>query len=148
MYLHKIFVTMYSIPYTRDEIDINTNLVANSPKLQSFIHDFTNFLLTKIFCHIFLAFILYFFLSLFSSGGGKGPQIAILHPRQLSVYSITKSPGKNKKSLDNFQITLIYAHKLSRSAFSMWSVGLLSLYFGGKLVKLLADIEHGNYCIL
>ena len=85
---------------------------------------------------------------IFFSGGGKGPQIAILHPRQLSVYSITKSPGKNKKSLDNFQITLIYAHKLSRSAFSMWSVGLLSLYFGGKLVKLLADIEHGNYCIL
>ena len=61
----------------------------------------------------------HYFLSLFFSGGGKGPQIAILHPRQLSVYSITKSPGKNKKSLDNFQITLIYAHKLSRSAFSM-----------------------------
>ena len=89
----------------------------------------------KMFCNIFLAFLLFFFSLFFYSGGGKGPQIAILHPRQLSVYSITKSPGKNKKSLDNFQITLIYAHKLSRSAFSMWSVGLLIFYFGGsKLV--------------
>ena len=58
------------------------------------------------------------------SGGGKGPQIAILHPRQLSVYSITKSTQNEPKSsknsqLDNFQITLIYQHKLSRSAFAM-----------------------------
>ena len=48
--------------------------------------------------------------------------MAILHPRQLTVYAISRSAGKHEKetrNLESYQLNLIYTHKLSRSAFSM-----------------------------
>ena len=57
----------------------------------------------------------------FIFSGGKGPQVAILHPRQLAVYSISRTGtgNSNNKKIDNFQINLVYQHNLSRAAFSM-----------------------------
>ena len=54
--------------------------------------------------------------------GGHGPQIAVLHPRQLSVYSLVKSStASSSKSIEGFQLNLVYQHKLSRAAYSMCS---------------------------
>ena len=55
-------------------------------------------------------------------------QLAVLHPRLLSVYLIQKSqnakqPKDGKESqyngFDNYQLSLVYQHKLSRSAHTM-----------------------------
>ena len=59
-----------------------------------------------------------FFYHYFSSGG-KGPQVALLHPRLLAVYSITRSNSKEKTTLESYQMNLVYQHKLTRSAYSM-----------------------------
>ena len=58
------------------------------------------------------------FLIIFSSGG-KGPQVALLHPRLLAVYAITRSNSKEKTTLESYQMNLVYQHKLTRSAYSM-----------------------------
>ena len=57
------------------------------------------------------------------SSGGRGPQIAVLHPRQLAVYSLVKSTSskESSKGIEGFQMNLIYQHKLSRAAYSMCS---------------------------
>ena len=58
----------------------------------------------------------------FFFSGGHGPQIAVLHPRQLSVYSLVKSStASTSKSIEGFQLNLVYQHKLSRAAYSMCS---------------------------
>ena len=55
----------------------------------------------------------------FIFSGGKGPHIALLHPRQLAVYGVTRSNSKEKTTLESYQLNLVYQHKLSRSAYSM-----------------------------
>ena len=59
------------------------------------------------------------FLIIFFSSGGKGPQVALLHPRLLAVYAITRSNSKEKTTLESYQMNLVYQHKLTRSAYSM-----------------------------
>ena len=56
---------------------------------------------------------------IFFSSGGKGPQVALLHPRLLAVYAITRSNSKEKTTLESYQMNLVYQHKLTRSAYSM-----------------------------
>lgn len=77
----------------------------------------------------------------FIFSASKGPQIAILHPRQLSVYSVTKFTS-DKKTLDSFQLSLVYQHKLNRSAFSM-CVGP----FGGVQGKDFVCVQSVDGCL-
>ena len=63
---------------------------------------------------------------IFFSSGGKGPQVALLHPRLLAVYAITRSNSKEKTTLESYQMNLVYQHKLTRSAYSM-CIGKLAI---------------------
>jgi Bardet-Biedl syndrome 9 protein len=48
----------------------------------------------------------------------NGPQIAVLHPRLLSIYSLERGKGKFQE-FENYKLQLLYQHNLSRSAFSL-----------------------------
>ena len=81
---------------------------------------------------------------IFSNGDA---QLAFLHPRLLSVYTLQKggeisrpkapsdsssasNKPRDKRVLENYQMVLLYQHKLSRSAFSL-TIG----HFGGVINK-------------
>ena len=55
---------------------------------------------------------------LLSNSNENGPQLAILHPRMLSIYSLERAKGK-AQDIENYQLLLLYQHNLSRSAFSL-----------------------------
>ena len=50
--------------------------------------------------------------------GGSDAKIAVLHPRLLSVYALQQQKSKTR-DMDNFKLTLLYQHRLSRSAFCL-----------------------------
>ena len=86
-----------------------------------------------------------FFYHYFSSGG-KGPQVALLHPRLLAVYSITRSNSKEKTTLESYQMNLVYQHKLTRSAYSMCTGKLKNNELGE--IRWLSYKHHVNFLSL
>ena len=58
------------------------------------------------------------FLFLDFRGSNKTQQIAVLHPRLLSVYSLQKNQGSSEDG-DVYALNLAYQHKLARSSFSI-----------------------------
>ena len=48
----------------------------------------------------------------------NGPQIAILHPRLLTIYSLERAKGKVQE-IENYRLLMLYQHNLSRSSYSL-----------------------------
>ena len=47
-----------------------------------------------------------------------GKQLALLHPRQLSVYQLTRRQGSGSQG-DSYVLSLAYQHQLARSAYTI-----------------------------
>ena len=57
-------------------------------------------------------------MGIFHSCSQKDLQLAVLHPKRLSVYGVSSIPGEESSGGSGYQLSLLYKHNLERSAYN------------------------------